>query len=274
MITIAPPTARRHAEGQIDLLLAHDGETTRLHRGMAVPPLQLSRIRYDDPDHPGRANLTMLHLGGILAGDHNHIQVELGAGAEATISGAAATQVYAMPAGAATQEIRLRLGVGSRLRWLPEPLILFADACFRQELRVDLAPEARLVLLDVVVPGRLARGEVFQFTRFESLLEIYDQAGTCLAAERARIEPRHADPSITGVFGTTPVLGSLYLLGDSLHAETLCVRAAQLCGGDGGATVLPNNCGVLIRTLGTSASAVRRQMITFWRTLTSEYDPL
>jgi len=264
-------TSARHAEGQLDLLFVQDGETTRLHRSLAVPPLQISRLRYDDPAHPGWANLTMLHLGGILAGDHNRIQVELRAGAEATISGAAATQVYAMPAGTATQETRLRLGVDSHLHWLPQPLILFADACFRQELRVDLAPGARLVLLDVVVPGRLARGEMFQFTRFESLLEIYDQAGTCLAAERARIEPRHAHPSVTGIFGATPVLGSLYLLGDSLPSEVLCARAAQLCGDNGGAAILPNNCGILIRTLGTSASSVRSLLIGLWYSLVVEF---
>jgi urease accessory protein len=271
-VSAATPTARRAAEGQLDLLLAPGDGATRLHRNLAVPPLQLSRLRYDDPAHPAQANLTMVHLGGILAGDRLHIRVELRAGAEASISSAAATQVYCMSDRDASQEIRLRLGPGSRLLWLPEPLILFAGACFRQDLRAELAPGARLALLDVVVPGRLARGEVFQFTRFESRLEICDQAGECLAAERACIEPGHSDPATAGLFGATPVLGSLYLLGDSLDAEALCAQAAQLCADDGGAAVLPNGSGVLIRTLGDSASGVRSRLITIWRALATEFD--
>jgi urease accessory protein len=262
----APPTPRA-AEGQIDLLLAPAGGATRLQRGLAVPPLQLSRLRYDDPAHPGRACLTMVHLGGVLSGDRCRILVELADGADVAIGGAAATQVYTMPAGAAAQETTLRLGPGSRLLWLPAPLILFAGARFRQELRAELAPGALLVALDVMAPGRLARGEVFQFARFESRLEVLDRAGACLAAERACIEPGRADPAAAGLFGAAPVLGSLYLLGDGLDSEAICALAAPRCAGDAGAAVLPNGCGVLIRALGQSASAVRARLLGLYHAL-------
>lgn len=266
----APPAARRAADSQLDLLLAPGGGATRLYRSLAVPPLQLSRLRYDDPAHPGRANLTMVHLGGILAGDRSRINVEVGPGAEAAIVGAAATQVYCMPAGEASQEVRLRLGPGSRLIWLPQPLIMFAGAHFRLDQRVELAPGARLAMLDVFVPGRLAHGERFQFARFESQLEVCDQAGACLSAERARIEPGRFDPATAGLFGATPVLGSLYLLGDGIDAEAICARAAQL--GAGGAAVLPNGCGVLVRALGHGASEVRGRLLAAWRALAPEFE--
>jgi urease accessory protein UreH len=122
----------------------------------------------------------------------------------------------------------------------------------------------------VFVPGRLAHGEQFQFVRFESQLEICDQAGACLSAERARIEPGRFAPAAAGLFGPTPVLGSLYLLGDSIDAEGLCSRAAPLCAG--GAAVLPNGCGVLIRMLGEGASELRGRLLAIWRALAAEFE--
>ena len=88
------------------------------------PPLQLSRARYDNPARPEQVSLTLIHLGGILSGDRYDLNVTLGAAASARITTAAATQVYRMPAGEATQALHLCLGPDSRLEWLPEPTIL------------------------------------------------------------------------------------------------------------------------------------------------------
>src|SRR5438045_6935103 len=119
-------------EGRLDLLLERAGAITRPVRCAVQPPLQLSRARYDDPARPNDPALTLVHLGGILAGDHYDLQIALGEGAGARVTTAAATQVYRMPQGAATQAIQLQLGAGSRFEWLPEPTILFGGARFSQ----------------------------------------------------------------------------------------------------------------------------------------------
>src|SRR5690349_17358177 len=121
-----PALRSQRQEGRLDLRLERSGGVTRPLRCMARPPLQLSRVRYDDPARPDLAALTLVHLGGILAGDRYELEVELGAGAAARITTAAATQVYRMPRDDASQGICLRLEPGSHLAWLPEPLILFA----------------------------------------------------------------------------------------------------------------------------------------------------
>src|SRR5215208_2513234 len=112
-------------EGRLDLLLERDGAATRPVRCAVQPPLQLSRARYDDPARPHDPAFTLVHLGGILAGDHYDLRSALGAGAGARVTTAAATQVYRMPQGEATQTIQLDLGADSWLEWLPEPTILF-----------------------------------------------------------------------------------------------------------------------------------------------------
>src|SRR6476659_10256571 len=97
-------------EGRLDLLLERDGALTRPVRCAVQPPLQLSRARYDDSARPNDPALTLVHLGGILAGVHYDLRIALGDGAGARVITAAATQVYRMPQGEATQAIQLKLG--------------------------------------------------------------------------------------------------------------------------------------------------------------------
>jgi urease accessory protein len=246
--------------GALDLQLERVGAATRPARVVARAPLQLSRARYDVPDRPDAAAFTLVHLGGILEGDRYDIHVELGPGASAAITTAAATQVLCMPGGDARQGIALRLAPGSRLTWLPEPLILFAGARFTQATRVELASGARLALLDVLVPGRLARGEAYQFERYESRLEVCDPGGRCLVAERAVLAPRRGNLAAPGMFGRTPVLGSLYLLGNTIDAERWCAWVDERCGGALAAAILPNGAGLLVRALGSAPSAVHAML--------------
>jgi urease accessory protein len=267
-------------EGRLDLLFERTGAITRPVRCAVQPPLQLSRARYDDPARPDEPALTLVHLGGILAGDHYDLRIALGAGAGARVTTAAATQVYRMPKGEATQAIQLQLGAGSRLEWLPEPTILFGGARFTQTTSVTLGPGAQLALLDVLVPGRLARGEVYQFERYATRLEARDSAGRLLLAERALLEPRRHDLTTAGLLGATPVLGNLYILGDGVDAERDCARVARRAGAlsklliDVGTAVLPNGCGMLVRALGTTASQVHAALLKIWGVLAEYREPI
>ncbi len=245
--------ARPPAAGRLDLLLERDGAITRPRRAFASPPLQLSRLRYDDPADLGAAVFTLLHLGGVLAGDRVQQRVEVGPGAAAQIPMAAATQVLRMPQGNAAHTLEIVLAEQSRLAWLAQPLILFGGAHFSQSTRITLAAGAQLALLDVLVPGRLARDERWQFARYESRLEVCDADGRLLAAERAVIEPARSIPFLPE---GAPVAGSLYLLGDTLDAERLATEVHAAAAPSVGTTVLPNRAGLLVRVLGPTPSEV------------------
>ncbi len=251
-------------QGRLELELAPREGVTRPARALAAPPVQLSRVRYDDPRAPGRAAFTLLHLGGVLAGDRAHMRVELAPGAEAELQMAAATQVLQMPAGAAAHTIELRLGAGSRLAWLAQPLILFAGARFSQSTYVTLAPGARLALLEVLVPGRLARGERYAFASYQSRLEVCDQAGRCLLAERALLEPGRLPLGVPGALADTPVLGSLYLLGDLPGADALAAMLHDPADPNLGVSALPNGAGVLVRALGAAPSQVHGRLMAIY----------
>ncbi|MEU3462564.1 urease accessory protein UreD [Streptomyces sp. NPDC006733] len=126
--------------------------------GTALPvlaghgPFALRRTRATGPG----AQVTVVGaMSAPLGGDRLELSADVGAGAELTVTSAAAT--IALPGASgepATYDVRLAVGPGAALRWLPEQLIAAAGSDLRMTTRVELAADARLVYRDEQVLGR------------------------------------------------------------------------------------------------------------------------
>jgi urease accessory protein len=244
---------------RLDLALVADAARTRPARALATPPLRISRARYDNPANPAELHLTLTQLGGVLSGDCYNLSVDVGPHAQATLLPAAASQIYTMPAGAAEQHIAVRAAPASRLYWQTAPQILFSGANYRQHIQITLAPDARVIFSDLMVAGRLAHGECWQFIHYANQIEISDQDGQLLAGERIVIEPGRRSPARNGVMGAYPVLGTLWLLGTAFAADMIA-RRISAAGGPISAAVLPGNCGIVVRMLGTQLAATQHAL--------------
>ncbi len=253
--------------GGLDVSFQVAAGRTIAQRRLAVPPLQLSRVRYDDAADPQKAVLTLSHLGGVLEGDRYQVHIQAAPAARAQIVSAAATAIHPALHYGAAQDVSISLAADSRFEWLLEPTILYAGARFRQNTRIELAPGARLTLMETIVPGRLARGELFSFECFENVLEVYEAATEPHSTSRLRVSERSVlEPQTQPLwklppFVNNPVIGSLYLLGFSMSTkeleDSLQAKVAEMAG----MTMLPNNAGILIRVVGNSASSVRNQLM-------------
>lgn len=112
--------------------------------------------------------------GGLVAGDQIHLDLRLGAGARCFVGSQSSTKVYRNPAGRPCEHVtRAALGGASLLVWAPDPVQAFAGSQYRQNQQFCLAPDAGLVLLDWVSSGRVARGERWAFSKYQSRTEIY-----------------------------------------------------------------------------------------------------
>jgi len=111
---------------------------------------------------------------GLLAGDDINMSIQLGQGTRLYLADQAATKVHTMPQPAAHATIHNWIEVGDRatLEFLPEPLILFADSALSQTTDITLHAEAGLSLGEIILPGRLARGEAYQFRQYFSRLRV------------------------------------------------------------------------------------------------------
>jgi len=112
--------------------------------------------------------------------------VDVEAGADACLTTPSASRIYRAAGEPAEQVVRLRLGPGASLEWVPDHGIPFAGAAFRQTIDAEVGEGATLVLVDAWAAGRVARGEAWRFARLDSALTARDGARRYLGARAPR----------------------------------------------------------------------------------------
>jgi len=108
--------------------------------------------------------------GGMAGGDRFTLDMTVEPKARLVVTTAAAEKVYRTIEPAATIDVRLAVGAGGSLCWLPQETILFDRSRLRRSIEIDLAEDARLMLAEAIVFGRTGMGEtvdsVFLFDRW------------------------------------------------------------------------------------------------------------
>jgi urease accessory protein len=104
--------------------------------------------------------------GGMTGGDEFGTEVELEAGARATLTTQACERIYRSTGSLVTVTNRIGLHAGARLDWLPQETILFDGGRIYRRLEVDLTRDAELLISESIVFGRAAMGETVRFGTF------------------------------------------------------------------------------------------------------------
>jgi urease accessory protein len=97
--------------------------------------------------------------GGIAGGDAYRIELALKEGAEVEVTTTAADKIYRTDGPPARIATELTLESNASLAWLPQEALLFEGAALERRLAIDMAGDARLILVESLVFGRLAKGE-------------------------------------------------------------------------------------------------------------------
>lgn len=158
------PVGRPGKVGVLDVTLGVRGGRTGVVSRFVKAPMQLTRPLYIDPSDPGEAFLYIRTTGGGLAQNDRIRQVlRLESGSRATVTTQAGTPVHRMDAGMASQWVSLHVADGAVCEYLPGQTILFAGSRLLQTTDVDVAPGGTVLVAEVMLTGRLARGEVNGF---------------------------------------------------------------------------------------------------------------
>ena len=126
-----------------------------------------------------------------LGGDDVLLEVEVGPGADVVLTGVAAA--VALPGrGASRLTVRLQVGDGAGVQYLPEPTVVTRRADHHGELHAELGTGALLRCREVLVAGR--SGE--PAGRYRGLVRVRDRERPLLVQEQELGEPDlHASPA-------------------------------------------------------------------------------
>ena len=261
---------RRPNEGVLHLVLRRVGQRTVLQECYFQVPLQVLRPLY--LDDVGTAYVYLVSpCGGVVGGDIYSMTVVVEAGARLCLTTPSATKLYATSGLPARQQLDITLHAGAVLEYLPEQIIPFAQAAFQQHMTVRLGPGACALAMEIVAPGRLARGEAFAYRDYDSRVCIEATSGQVLLRERTRLRPGWQRLDGPGVFEGFNYLGTFYALveGRALapelveHVHTLLAGRTGLLGG---ATMLAHG-GIAVRVLGADHMTVSQALHEVWDVL-------
>jgi urease accessory protein len=223
------------------------------------------------------AALVHLHnlSGGVLGGDLLELSVEVAEGASAQLTSTGATRLYRCreDAHAAVQHQCFRVGRGALLEFIPDELIPFAGARYRQETVIELEDGAGLFWWETIAPGRAARGELFGYDSLQFKFDL-TACGLPLARERIALDPAHRPLRTPARLGTYLYFATFYICRVGVAAprwlelEAELSELARSISSAGsilwGVSTLPAH-GLVVRALGVKGRDITRGLLGFWR---------
>jgi len=171
-------------------------------------------------------------------------------GSTVRVGSSSATKVHDGAGRGSSLSMRLTVEHGATLLWGPHATIVQAGACYRQSTAVSLAHGARAMLGEILVLGRLARGEQFEFARLESDFEV-TRCGAPVYSESYCLVP---GPDLVASMAGRGVLTSVYLLGIEHSAMEAQMGRKLEDEPLAGWSSLPNDAGLVVRCLCDSLS--------------------
>ncbi len=159
---------------------------TRITRSRAVPPVRFVHPRTGS--HSAMAVSSALG-GGMLEGDDYHLDLTCGTCARVLVAPQANTRIFPCPGGGTTrQSVRGTVCAQGLVVCGGDPVVPYAGCRFSQSQTWTLHQDARLVLIDWMVAGRIERGELFAFDLHESVLRVEDAGGRPLLADATSLD--------------------------------------------------------------------------------------
>jgi urease accessory protein len=203
---INPSVLARSRAGTGVLGFQREARKTVVSRAFAASPLRLLL-----PNNHGHAAWVFLASlgGGMVDRDRFDVQVHVHKEATALVGTQASTKIYRSPHGC-EQSLRVQAAAASTLVFVPDPVVCFAGARYRQRNHFALAGDASLVFLDGYTCGRAARGERWQFDLYASRTTI-EREGRPLFVDACRLDPTHG--SLSERMGRFDVVLSLVAVG-------------------------------------------------------------
>jgi urease accessory protein len=250
--------------GALVLKMEHDPgrQKTVAKEQYSKVPLYTQRVLYLEESLPSMAYMYIMSpSGGILQGDRYRMDISLKNDAFFHLTTQGATRLYRMDKNYATQLVNITVGEGCYFEYIPDQIIPYRNSRFYQNVTLNTHDNSTMVYSEILVPGRVGSGESFEYDICYLKTSAKNQNGDLRFIDIALLEPKKRSIKNFGVLEGFDVVGTVYILTEKKYIRELSDQTNSMIESlpkiYGGATILPNNSGVMVRLLGPFASDVR-----------------
>jgi len=254
--------------GILQLKLERDAYNRRtvIREQYCKTPLCVQRALYLEETLPAMAYVYIISpSGGILQGDRYRIDIVLSNNSFAHVTTQSATRIYKMEKNFGTQMVNVEVKEGSYFEYIPDQIIPFRNSRFYQAVELNVHDNATMIYSEMLVPGRVARGESFEYDICYIRTRARNQLGKPRFVDMIKLEPKKENLRLEEIMGTFDVVGTMYIITRPLYIKdlqqeiNLKINELQETIA-GGASAFPNKQGIIVRMLGKTAGEVRNMI--------------
>ena len=238
-------------------------------------PLYTQKALYYDESLPKMAHLFIMSpSGGVLQGDRYRMDISLTNKAISHITTQGATRIYKMNSNYATQLININVDKDCYLEFIPDQIIPYKNSRYYQKVLLNVDPLASLIYSEIIIPGRVAMGELFSYDICYLRTIGSDAKHTIKFVDVSVLEPKNQRMNTLGIFGTHTVVASVYILTPKKFITVISQKINSMLKTNAeiyaGSSILPDDHGLLIRLLCNSSEIAKTEIYNIVRVARKE----
>ena len=228
-------------------------------------PLRLSPVFRLEGANTNRAYLYLINTSpGLLANDTLDLALYIKENTHLYLTDQAANKVHPMPElnSKATVNNQIIVENNASLEFVPEPTILYQDSVLEQQINIKLYPKARLFLSEIVLPGRLARNEYYEFDYYFNRIKIVDRSEKILYIDAIKLLGKNNPFKKNKLFASLPIMGNAIAIVPDIDISSLIEKIGlrspiENCNLETAVTILPTENGIALRALASKTREIK-----------------
>lgn len=158
-------------------------------------PFRIATINEDRSD-PSLYLMLMSSSPGILDNDHYDINIEVESESRLQLQSQSYQRLFNMKSGA-QQHMKVSLRNDSTFSYIQHPIVPHEQSIFKAHNIINLEENCNLTLGEIITCGRKHSGEVFLFSKFQNLTEVFHN-GKLILKDNVLLQPLLADIETLG----------------------------------------------------------------------------
>lgn len=155
----------------LDITVAHRAGYSYLKDAYTTQPFRIVPVGQNRSDRAAYL-MIMSSSPGILSGDEHRINIRVEADAMLQLKSQSYQRLFDME-GSASQYISVKMRENSNFAYVPHPVVPHQNSSFFSTNKIEMADHCSLILSEIITCGRKHSGELFQYSHFQNLTEVY-----------------------------------------------------------------------------------------------------